>query len=79
MNKEDGIWLNILNFFFDGGYSGSEEKHIYMFSDDITEGEVEKVFDEWYDSMRTDGGGFTEISEKEAEENGIDNDLSENG
>lgn len=64
-------------FHYSAGYVGTDEEAIYKFSDDVSEKEVEETFDDWYESVRTDEGSFGEISEEEAEDEGIDEDLED--
>ena len=64
-------------FSYSAGYHGTDEKQIVKFSDDVSEKEVGDIFDDWYDSVNTSSGGYDEISEEEAEEEGIDEDYSE--
>lgn len=64
-------------FHYDAGYVGTDVDEVYKFDDDISDNEVEDAFDEWYDDQRSDNGEYEEISQEEAEELGIDNDLSE--
>ena len=64
-------------FHYDAGYVGTDVDEVYKFDDDISDNEVEEVFDDWYDEQRSDNGEYEEISQEEAEELGIDDDLSE--
>ena len=64
-------------FCFNAGYAGTSKKEIMKFNDDVTEKEVEECFEDWYASKRWDEGGYTEISEEEAEEFGVDEDYSD--
>lgn len=64
-------------FHYDAGYVGTDVDEVYKFDDDISDNEVEEVFDDWYEEQRSDNGEYEEISQEEAEELGIDDDLSE--
>ena len=64
-------------FHYDAGYVGTDVDEVYKFDDDISDNEVEELFDDWYDNQRRDNGEYEEISQEEAEELGIDDDLSE--
>ncbi len=64
-------------FYYDAGYIGTDVEEVFKISDDVSEKELEEIFDDWYDSQRSDSGGYEEISEEEAEEIGIDEDLGE--
>ena len=64
-------------FHYDAGYVGTDVYEVYKFDDDISDNEVEEVFDDWYEEQRSDNGEYEEISQEEAEELGIDDDLSE--
>lgn len=64
-------------FHYDAGYIGTDVNEVFKFDGDISDNEVEDVFDNWYDEQRSDNGSYEEISQEEAEELGIDDDLSE--
>lgn len=64
-------------FHYDAGYVGTDVDEVYKFDDDISDNEVEETFDDWYEEQRSDNGEYEEISQEEAEELGIDDDLSE--
>lgn len=50
---------------------------MYKYADSVEQKEVQEDFDDWYEEYRNDSGSFEEISEEEAENEGIDEDLSE--
>lgn len=64
-------------FHYSAGYCGTDEEHIVKFSDDVSEEEVEEAFDDWYESVNTANGDYEEISEDEAEDEGIDEDYTD--
>lgn len=64
-------------FHYDAGYCGTDDEKVFKYDNDVSEEQVESDFEEWYEFQRSDNGNFWEISEKEAEELGIDEDLSE--
>lgn len=64
-------------FHYSAGYVGTDVDEVIKVSDDVSEKELEEIFDDWYESQRNDSGGYEEISEEEAEEIGIDEDLEE--
>lgn len=64
-------------FHYDAGYVGTDVDEVIKVSDDVSEKELEEIFDDWYEGQRSDSGGYEEISEDEAEEIGIDEDLEE--
>lgn len=64
-------------FHYDTGYYGTDVDEVIKVSDDVSEKELEEIFDDWYESQRSDSGVYEEISEDEAEEIGIDEDLEE--
>ena len=64
-------------FTYSAGYVGTEESAIFKFDDDVTENAVSEEFDEWYENKMTCSGDYEEISEEEAEDEGIDEDLSD--
>lgn len=43
----------------------------------MSEKEVSDAFDDWYENVNTASGSYEEISEKEAQDEGIDEDYSE--
>lgn len=64
-------------FKYSAGYIGTDTEEIFKFNDDITEKEVDEIFDDWYAEQRSDYGSNEEISEEEAERLGIDGDYTE--
>lgn len=64
-------------FHYSAGYVGTDETAVYKYDDSVEEKEVQEDFNDWYEECRNDSGGFEEISEEEAENEGIDEDLSE--
>lgn len=64
-------------FHYSAGYYGTDEEQIVKFDDDVSEKEVSDTFEDWYDSVNTASGGFEEISEEKAEDEGIDEDYTE--
>lgn len=64
-------------FHYSAGYCGTYEEQIAKFSDDVSEKEVEETFDDWYESVKNCGGSYEEISEEEAEYEGIDEDYTD--
>ncbi len=64
-------------FNYSAGYCGTDEEAVFKFPDDVSEDEVKEVFEDWYNSVNTASGNFDEISEEEAEEDGIDMDCTE--
>lgn len=64
-------------FHYSAGYCGTDEESIVKFSDDVSEKEVEETFDDWYESVKTCEGSYEEITEEEAEDEGVDDDYSE--
>lgn len=64
-------------FHYDAGYCGTDTDEVFKFSDDTPESKVEEVFEDWYENQKNDSGDFEEISEEEAEELGIDEDLED--
>lgn len=64
-------------FTYSAGYVGTDETAIYKFADDVSESEVQEVFDNWYEEQQRHYGDFEEISEEEAEDAGIDEDLED--
>lgn len=64
-------------FHYYAGYCGTDEEQIVKFSDDVSEKEVSEIFDDWYDSVNTSEGNYEEISEEEAEDEGIDEDYTD--
>ena len=63
-------------FTYNAGYVGTEESAIFKFGDGASENDVSETFDDWYEQMMTCSGDYEEISEDEAESEGIDEDLS---
>lgn len=64
-------------FNYSAGYCGTDEEQIVKFDDNVSEKEVSEAFEDWYDSVNTASGGYEEISEEEAEDEGIDEDYTE--
>ncbi len=64
-------------FSYSAGYCGTDEEQIFKFSDNVSEKEVEETFDDWYECVNTASGSYEEISEEEAEDEGIDEDYTE--
>lgn len=64
-------------FYYSAGYVGCDENVVFKFSDSTSEEEIEKAFNDWYQSVDTSFGNFYEISEKEAEKYEIDEDYME--
>ncbi len=64
-------------FHYSAGYCGTEEEQIVKFDDNVSEKEVEEVFGDWYECVNTASGSYEEISEEEAEDEGIDEDYTE--
>ena len=64
-------------FIYNSGYGGTKESAVFKFDNDISEDEVREAFDDWYTQMMTCSGSFKEISEDEAENEGITEDLSD--
>ena len=64
-------------FHYSAGYCGTDEEQIVKFADDASEDEVKEAFEDWYSSVNTASGRFDEISEEEAEEEGVDEDYAE--
>ena len=64
-------------FHYSAGYCGTDEEQIVKFADDVSEKEVSDIFDDWYDSVDTSYGHYEEISEEEAEDEGIYEDYTE--
>lgn len=63
-------------FHYSAGYIGTDEEQIVKFPDDVSLEELSDTFDDWYDSVNTASGNYDEISEEEAENEGIDEDFS---
>ncbi len=66
------------NFNYSAGFSGTETNEVVRFSSDVSEDEVQKTFDDWYEEQRRDCGYFEEISKEKAENLGVDEDYSDN-
>lgn len=64
-------------FNYSAGYCGTDKEQIVKFSDDVSEKEVSETFGDWYDSVNTTSGSYDEISEEEAENEGIDEDYTD--
>lgn len=64
-------------FYYSAGYCGTKEEQIVKFDDNVSEKKVTEAFEDWYDSVNTSSGDYDEISEEEAEDNGIDEDYTE--
>lgn len=64
-------------FHHDAGYIGTDTEEVFKYDDDTSYEDVQSDFEDWYEDRRTDSGSFEEISEEEAEDLGIDEDLSE--
>lgn len=64
-------------FNYSAGYCGTDEQQIVKFDDDVSEKEVSEAFEYWYDSVNTASGSYEEISEEEAEDEGIDEDYTD--
>lgn len=64
-------------FHYSAGYCGTDEWQIVKFADDVSEKEVSDAFDDWYDSVNTASGSYEEISEEEAEDEGVDDDYTD--
>ncbi len=64
-------------FSYSAGYCGTDEEEIVKFDDNVSEKEVSEAFEDWYDSVNTASRGYEEISEEEAEDEGIDEDYTE--
>lgn len=64
-------------FNYSAGYVGTDKTAVFKFSDDATEEEVREAFDDWYENQSKEHGDFEEISEEEAEDEGIDEDLED--
>lgn len=64
-------------FHYSAGYVGTDETEVYKYDDSVEEKNVKEDFEDWYEEQRKDTGSFKEISEEEAESEGIDEDLSE--
>lgn len=64
-------------FTYSTGYANADETAVYKYEDSIEEEQVKEDFDDWYNECRRDSGNFEEISEEEAENEGIYEDFSE--
>lgn len=64
-------------FHYDAGYCGTDVDEVFKYDDDISENQVQSDYEDWYEAQRSDIGDFAEISEEEAEELGVDEDLTE--
>ena len=64
-------------FKFSAGFAGTATENIIKFDDNVTEKEIEEIFNDWYEEQRRDYGSNNEISEEEAERLGVDEDYSE--
>ena len=64
-------------FHYSAGYCGTDEGQIAKFADDVSGKEVEEAFDNWYELVKTCEGSYEEISEEEAEDEGIDEDYTD--
>lgn len=59
-------------FKYSAGYVGTDEEEIVEVPDTYSESDVEELFDEWYADHDMSIGVFSQISESEAQECGID-------
>lgn len=64
-------------FHYSAGYCRTDEDQIAKFDDNVSEKEVTEAFEDWYDSVNTASGSYKEISEEEAENEGIDEDYTD--
>lgn len=64
-------------FHYSAGYAGTDETAVYKYDDSVEEKNVKEDFEDWYEEQRKDVGSFKEISEEEAENEGIYEDFSE--
>lgn len=64
-------------FHYDAGYCGTDVDEVFKYDDCVSEQEIEEDFDEWVEEQRTDRRYYQMISEEEAEELGVDEDLTE--
>lgn len=64
-------------FEYSAGYCGTEVKEIIKFPDDVDEEYVSEFYSDWYEEKNTAHGRYKEISEEEAERDGIDQDYTE--
>lgn len=59
-------------FKYSAGYAGTDTEEIVEVPDSYTSGDVQELFDEWYEEQDTSYGDFEEISEDEAQSCGIE-------
>lgn len=64
-------------FKYSAGYVGTDTSEVFKFADKATQSDVQEVFDDWYAEQSREYGDFEEISEEEAENRGIDEDLTD--
>jgi hypothetical protein len=61
-------------FYYNAGYIGTTTEVAMKFSDDTTENEIKDIFDEWVEEQHCYTYDFTDITEEEAEEMGIEDE-----
>lgn len=61
-------------FEFNAGYVGTDCSQVFKFNDDVTEKEVNNIYEEWYADQRSDYGDCIEI---EVDEDDNDEDIED--
>lgn len=59
-------------FKYSAGYIGTDAEKTVEVPDSYTTGDVQELFDEWYEEQDKSDGDFEEISESEAQDCDID-------